>query len=968
MIEIIKNLVAGMAKHPIILRRVLKIKEKVYEKIAPLTVTAVTSDEPIKKSDLYKYEEKPVKEGFCWAEEKFGACWFHVRGQVPAEYASGHNAVIMNIGGEGLAYDGDETVDIITPILSVSDVLQPPTAGKRVLEIVKPDGQVDALIDCGYNGYNGKFINGATLKYAYIAKVHDDISKYYYDYVTIALLLCTADKNRRIDDKLQKEIKNILCDSYDEFSKGNLSAAEDILKKYYEKKQDYDSVTYTLIGHAHLDLAWLWPERESKRKAVRTFTNAISTIEKNDGYVFGASQAQMFEWVKESHPALFEKIKKRVADGSISLQGGMWVESDCNMPSGESLIRQFCYGDKFFLDNFGKTSDTVWLPDAFGFPATLPQIIKGVGKDNFATIKITWNKNKFPYQSFYWVAPDGSKVLSHVSPEGTYCNDGTPLAIEKSERKNIQKETKEALIIYGVGDGGGGPGEGHVKIAERCKNLYGTAKTKMQGTDEFFDELAKSENLPEYKGELYLEKHQGTYTSQSENKRLNRLAERELHLTEWLCAVAGKNADLDRLWKRLLFSQFHDVLPGSSIERVHKESREDLTEVAKKAREKSDEIIASLSGGDGVSAINPSPFSRREYINVNGESYLFDGVGYSAKPIEKSAPTVKVGKNFLENESIILTFGSDGEIVSYYDKITDKELSRGGLNLLTIYKDKKLYYNAWDIDKDYVKYPENLKSDTVKTFIDGGRAVAEITYRYGKSVIKQFVSVSSGKTVRVDNEINWAEKNKMLRALFYPSIYADKAECDIQFGSIERSAKNETSIEKEQFEVCAHKYVSVKNKDGVFAVISDCKYGYRIKENAVSLNLLRSPKYPDPNCDMGTHKFSYAFGLYADEKETVKEGYNFNYPLVVVDKKIDISPVATFDCDDVIIETIKRSFDGEYTVVRAYERFGKTVDTAMKINIPYKEILVSDLEENNRKAATENFTFSPHEIKTILIK
>ncbi len=370
------------------------------------------------------------------------------------------------------------------------------------------------------------------------------------------------------------------------------------------------------------------------------------------------------------------------------------------MPSGESLIRQFCYGDKFFLDNFGKTSDTVWLPDAFGFPATLPQIIKGVGKDNFATIKITWNKNKFPYQSFYWVAPDGSKVLSHVSPEGTYCNDGTPLAIEKSERKNIQKETKEALIIYGVGDGGGGPGEGHVKIAERCKNLYGTAKTKMQGTDEFFDELAKRENLPEYSGELYLEKHQGTYTSQSENKRLNRLAERELHLTEWLCAVAGKNADLDRLWKRLLFSQFHDVLPGSSIERVHKESREDLTEVAKKAREKSDEIIASLSGGDGVSAINPSPFSRREYINVNGESYLFDGVGYSAKPIEKSAPTVKVGKNFLENESIILTFGSDGEIVSYYDKITDKELSQGRLNLLTIYKDKKLYYNAWDIDKD----------------------------------------------------------------------------------------------------------------------------------------------------------------------------------------------------------------------------------------------------------------------------
>lgn len=968
MIEIIKNLCSGMAAHPAITKKALRIKKEVYKKIAPLSVYAVPSDEPIAKSDLACYEEKPVNRGFKWAEQKFGACWFRIKGQVPPEYVGRHIVVVMNIGGEGLAYDGDDTVDIITPILSVSDVMQPPTAGKRIIECRQGEEKIDMLIDCGYNGYNGKFINSARLDYAYIAEKRDDICRYYYDYVTLALLLATADKNERITPALKKELVGILTDSYDKYNRGDMAGAEKVLHSYYDRRQDYDCPTYAMIGHAHLDLAWLWPERESKRKAVRTFTNAVSMIEKHPDYVFGASQAQMFAWVQQSHPALFEKIKRYVKSGNIELQGGMWVESDCNMPSGESLIRQFFYGDKFFIDNFGKTSDTVWLPDAFGYPITLPQIIKGVGKNNFATIKLNWNKNKLPYQTFWWVAPDGSRVLAHISPEGTYCNDGTPLAIEKSERKNRQKEIGSALIIYGVGDGGGGPGEGHIEIAERSRALYGTARTRMVGTDRFFDELEQTEGIPEYAEELYLEKHQGTLTSQSENKRLNRLAETELHLTEWLAAVAGEEVGLDEEWKRLLFSQFHDVLPGSGIGRVHRESQEDLAKVIKSIVARRENLLDVLKTGEGLSALNPSPFYRREYADIDGKSFLFEGEGYSAKGLVEGRPDLSVGDNFISNEHIVVRFNKEGYIESYVDRATGKELSAGGLNRLVAYKDKKLYYNAWDIDENYIKYPQKLTLVSFNTKICGSRAVAETVYKYGKSTITQLISISGDRLVTVKNEIDWAESHRMLRAEFLPTIYSDYAECDIQFGAINRSTKEDTSVEQQQFEVCAHKYLSVSDEQGVFCVMSDSKYGYRAKNGLVSLNLLRSPKYPDPDCDMGRLSFNYAFGLFDSREETVAAAYNFNYPLVVTDKNIRIDPIASFDDPSIIIETIKPCYDNNGIAVRAYERYGQKKTVRFTSTVPHEKILSVDMLERGEEKADEELTILPHKIYTFAIK
>lgn len=962
MIETIKKLLAGTFRHPVIAKRVLKIKESVYQKVCPLEASALPSDEPLKKSELKNYRFTPVRPGYEWARKPFGACWFRLEGKLPDGYDPKEAVVVMSIGGEGVAYDGEDTVDIITPLLSVSDVLQPPSAGKRILHAVMPDGRVDCYVDCGHNGYNGNFINRAEYRYAYIAVKREDVCKYYYDYVTLALLL-VATEGDSLGKEDENELVSTLKNSYLQFEKGDIEGAERELARYYAKGSD-GNVLYTMVGHAHLDLAWLWPERESKRKAVRTFTNAVSMIEKNPSYVFGASQAQMFEWVKESHPALFEKLRKYVAAGNIELQGGMWVESDCNMPGGESLIRQFLYGDKFFIENFGKTSDTVWLPDAFGFPLTLPQIIKGVGKKNFATIKLTWNKiNKFPYQSFYWVAPDGSRVLCHISPEGTYCNDGTPLAIAKSEKKNIQKETGRALIIYGVGDGGGGPGEGHIKIAERCADLRGTARSVMGSAQSFFDDLEKVQSLPEYRDELYLEKHQGTLTSQSNNKKLNRLAERELHTAEWLCAITEKT-DLSGIWKKLLFTQFHDVLPGSGIERVHTESCAQLKESIADARAVYEDRISRLSSGKGLSAINPSPFYRDEYVTVNGESYRFAGEGYSAGPLVKEKPFLAVGEYYIENGKVAIKLAEDGTVASFIDKNSGEEISLGGLNRLRVYRDKKLYYNAWDIDINYVKYPEDLKAVSVKTYIDGSYAVAETEYVYNKSKIKQFLRISADSFVRVDNEIFWQEEHKMLRAEFFPTVTSDFAECDIQFGHIDRSAKEEDSVDRAKFEICAHKYVAYNDGERTFAVYSDCKYGYRAKNGMISLNLLRSPKYPDKNCDMGVHFFSYAFDFHTGKRETVRRGYNFSYPLIISDEQVAIKPFLVTD-GNVIVENIKPA-EEEGTVVRMYEREG--TETTVNLSFLGKTLYLTDMLENVLEKVDGTITFRPHEIKTILIK
>ena len=969
MIAVIKMLLAGLAKHPTVASRVIKLKKAVFHRVAELTVDAYATDEPIPLSEVQQYPHRHMANGAEWTSTRFGACWFHLTGTVPPEADGKHLVALVKLQGEGLSWQDDETGDLITSILSVPDVLQPPTIGKCVVELT-PSAHAGDLVDCwidaGYNGINGNFPFKAKFRYATLAVRDDALWDFYYDYVTLAVLLATDGHNPRLTPQLKEKLLWVLAEAYMLYANGNLTAAHKTLRTYYDLEQAEGDVHYTLVGHAHLDLAWMWPKRESMRKAVRTLTNAIRQIERCPDYVFGVSQAQMLDWVRHSTPTLFEKLRQAVARGNIELQGGMWVECDCNMPSGESLIRQFDYGDEFFLTHFGVTSDVVWLPDAFGFTYALPTIARGVGKHYFATTKLTWNRvNQFPYQTFYWQGPDGAKLLAHISPEGTYCNDGTPLAVTKASSRNIQKDVGEALIIYGVGDGGGGAGEGHIQIASRARGLAGTYRTDFGSAESAFRRLAKASDIPTHDGELYLEYHRGVLTSQAAEKRFNRLGERNLHTLEWLLAYFGRTADDTHvLWRTLLFNQFHDILPGSGIARVHRESVDELQWVVDTAHRES---LSLLPAEEGFGWLNPSPFPRREYHMCGGQCYLVTAEGYSSATIAPVEQGSTAGADYLENDFVKVTF-SRGVITSYLDKRTGKEYAKEGLNVFRLYYDKDKRYDAWNIGLDYLSHPRPLRFVSAEPYTEGATAVMKLHFALPHGTITQEVRLSLGTQITFDTTVDWHEEHLMLRADFTPTVYAPTATCDIQFGAIERDTTLSTPVAAAQIEVCAHKYVSVQDAEGIFAIYSDSKYGYRLKEGVLSLNLLRSPKHPDPDCDMGFHHFAYAMDIPSSPLEAVQGGYNFNQPLEFVPTGAQVAPMATVDRPNVIIETIKPAKNGEGYVLRLYERLGLATDCTLSLARPYAALFATDMLEKHLAPITPALHFRPHEIKTIVVK
>lgn len=964
-------MIEHILSHPVFTDRLLcSLKKDVYQKIGEFSAKIHLSHEPIPPADFDKIEYEDISVGKKWTTEKFDCAVFKLSASVPASARGKKVVARLKFGAEALVYRDGKPVCGVTPVLSYIDVGQP-TWGKQIVPLFDPaEGgeKVELTADCGNNGYCDVFLYDPRLFKIDLCVVDEDVKGYYYDYLYLLLLLVTEKENAKIDENGKKQLRDLLSKSYKIYKKEGAISARKCLRPFLSEKND-EGVTYSCVGHGHLDLAWKWPLREGKRKALRTFSNVTDYLDRGYDFVFGASQAQMFEWA-ESDPVVFDRVKKAVADKKIEIQGAMWTECDNNLPCGESLVRQFLYGENYFLDKFGVSSDVVWLPDAFGFPATLPQIFAGVGKKYFATIKLNWNLyNQFPYQTFTWVGPDGSSVLSHISPEGTYHATATPTCLVKSDNKNKQKENKNALIIYGVSDGGGGPGEGHLEMLSRAGTAY-CPKAVPSSSHDFFERLQEYP-APEFKGELYLERHQGTLTSQAEEKRLNRLCERAFHLLEWLESVTGdRYPRRDEIWKRLLTQQFHDILPGSGIGRVHRESVEELKDLQKILNAAVDERVALLkrSKNQKPSALNPSPFPVKKKVLFGDKIYLADCAGYSAVNLLPAEPDFRsVGACYIENDDLKVKFDQDyGVVASVLDKSSGKELNKGIFHLLRIYEDPKNRYDAWDIERKYLdrkKRLPRLLSFRVENEPLGGAVYAQ--YVFGRSTIAQKITLR-GKNILFETTALWQESHKMLRADFSPSVWSDECEFDIQFGSVNRSTKDETSVEKAQFEVCGHYYAAVGDeKQGYFAVLNDCKYGYRAKNGKISLNLLRSPKSPDPDCDMGMHAFRYQ-ATFGDKKTVVAEAYNLNNPLLLSDVDLYVKPLFSLPDDNVVLETVKIAENNDGTILRAYERYGAPVDTEIALPDGYALYETDLLERNPTPVA--RVSFKPHEIKTFLIK
>ena len=910
--------------------------------------------------------------------------------------------IIADLGGEGLVVDAEgRAIGAISDRTCWVDRVQS-TRGKKIIELPRESrDRIDLWIEAGYNGGPIPPFGRARFKDAFVAERRDDIKDLYYDYLLLVFASAACEDSARrgaIDRALSAAWAALR--SWDE---GSVAKARSILapalagggeggKPAYGPAPDF-----TAVGHSHLDLAWLWPLRETKRKAARTFTNALANIERYPGYVYGASQPQQFAWIKAERPELWLRIVEAVREGRIEPQGGMWVEADTNLPSGESLVRQCLYGKRFFREEFGQDMRICWLPDVFGYNANLPQILRKSGIEYFMTIKLSWNEvNDFPHRSFTWRGIDGSEVLAHMPPEGDYNSGGTPLCVKRAVEGFPEKDILDrGLILFGAGDGGGGPGEAHLELVSRQADLAGFPHLGFGKAVDFFDELKiQAPRLPTWEGELYLEKHQGTYTTQGRNKKANRRTETLLHEVEclsaaaWLRGAAYPKGALERIWKELLLYQFHDIIPGSGIGRVYDESLARYAQLERELEALAEAALGALSLGrapttggpeSGPRFANLAPFPRSSYLRTGPTWSRLEAPAYSiAEAFPAPGPfPLGAGEDYIENDLLKVCFARDGSISSIVDKKRGIETVAGWANRLVIYADPWRFFNAWDISPSYIRLPKTrLRAVGKETFIDGPRVVRKNRYRHGRTSLVQEVILEAGSPlVEFDTVCDWHENLRMLRADFAPAVWADKVRCEIQFGSFDRSTREEDSVEKAQFEICAHRWIDVSKEGSGVSLINDCKYGHRAKRGVLSLNLLRSPIYPDPKADRGRHSFRYAWYPHAGEAETggtIRQASLFNIAPRPAGGAL-LPPMAVIGASNVIIDTIKKAEELEALVLRIYESAGKETVTTLDLGFDHAEVFETDLLEGfdggkRRPVELSRLSFSPFEIKTLLVR
>jgi alpha-mannosidase len=999
------------AQEPGEYRKLRRMRRRIYSVVAPLQAEIIRSPEPTRFDDLDRSAFTPARPGTSWGRTH-DCAWIRLTGTIPERMRGVPSTVVMlGIRGEALVHDAQgQVIDSVSTVFLQGDL---PHAGARYrpLHHVEPDehGNVELFADVSYNGFLLYAIGRGVYHGAHVATRDDEAFALYYDYLTLLVLARATE-----DEALEVELRRALRTSYERFAAGDLRGARVALAASLEARSDSDFV-YSAIGHGHLDMAWLWPLRETHRKAARTYVRAVNTIEEHDGYLYGTSQPQQLLWMKQQQPALYERVKQAVAAGRIELQGSFWVETDTNLAGGEALIRQSLIGRRFLKEEFGVGDEDLrlcWLPDTFGYSGNLPQIISKSGMDWFQTIKLAWNKvTVFPHRSFVWKGIDSSSVLVHMPPEGDYNSRGAADGLLKGLAQYPERAINTALLVYGSGDGGGGPNEVHLEVTGREHDLRGLPRVEYRTAGDFFRGLEKKvDELPHtHTGELYLETHQGTYTTQGQIKKHDRIAGRKLHEAEALAAIVGDDSTsvLEPHWRDLLLNNFHDILPGSSIARVNREAVEAYERIETAADAYIAGLVERLPGavlgavmgaGSGAvsgagpvnawsgagpvdaafqpSAINLTSMPRHEFTHVEGRWYRADVGPYAAAPLSPldQGGFAELGftASTITNGILTLRFGEDGSIASCRDA-AGVEHSAGGLNRLTLHRDPYQWpFDAWDIGQKYTtRAPRTLRPSTISTTIDGPQIIRSQVYAWKGGEVEQRVVLESGsELVRFETRIDWHEKHRMLRADFWPSHYGPVAKCEIQFGHIERATTELDAPSTAQFEVCAHKWLATSNERGGFALLNDAKYGHRAKSGLISLNLLRSPTFPDKTADRGSHTFTYAFRPFAPDAlaDVIRDGYRLNNPLLAA-AGVAFDSVASVDHPAIVIETIKPAELGRGVIVRMYESLGEPATTALRTTLEHSRASETDLIERTTGAADlARLEFTPFEIKTILLE
>ena len=799
----------------------------------------------------------------------------------------------------------------------------------------------------------------------------------------------------------------------EEFYSSADKAIEYLEKNFYNNGRCSQSVA--CVGHTHIDAAWLWTARQSEEKAVRSFSTVLELMKRYPQYSFFSSQPALYKMVKEKAPALYKKIKRAVKAGRWEADGAMWVEADCNLISGESMVRQILKCKHFFKREFGVDSKILWLPDVFGYSAAMPQILKKSGIDSFVTSKISWNDtNRMPYDAFSWKGIDGSEVFTYFitaqdatkersTTQTLYVTQITPAeAAGALKRFNPKGLSGGVMLLYGWGDGGGGPTSGMIENIIRMQKGFGnfprasfkSARAFLDGFKSGMDESL----LPKWSGELYLELHRGTYTSIAKNKRNNRKSEFLLHNLELLFSLSKlllkreyPSRIIEGMWEKVLFNQFHDILPGTSIERVYQDTDKDYAGIFESGGTITEKELSALAGNlntdGGLLVFNPHGFPFSGEVRTESARFMAENVpplGYKVVSPIKSASLVSVSDGMLESPFLRIRFDKNYEIVSVFDKLNYREIIKAGnaANKLIAYEDLPHVYDAWEIEDYYREKAYALNGYvSCEKITDGSRAGYKITRNFIDSVIEQKILLrSDASAIDFETVADWKEEHILLRTEFPVEINACEAVYDIQFGAIKRPAHANTSWDQAKFEVCGHKFADYSEYGYGVALVTDSKYGYSVREGVMGLSLLKCATDPNPNADKGIHTFSYSLMPHKGDYRKAgiaRAAYIFNNPppAVRVKKSAGALPpefsLLSASSDAIIIETVKTAESGEGTIARAYEQFGGSCAAKLKCGLRLKRVILCDMLENEiEPLAVENgdtigLDFKPFEIHTI---
>ncbi|WNF01860.1 glycoside hydrolase family 38 C-terminal domain-containing protein [Streptomyces luomodiensis] len=944
-----------------------RIRPAVYRDTRPTRITAWTvGGEPVPFADAVTKPYLPFALGEPWGRP-WDTTWFDVSGEVPADWAAGGQAeLVVDLGftgdqpgfqAEGLVYRPDgEIVKAIEPYNSW--VPLPDHGPFRLLIEAAANPIVQVPYEYEPTAMGDKATAGDEPLYRLtdlsVAWRDQEVWELLQDVTTLDGLVDVLPEQGARRAEIVHALERMVDVMDPDDVAGTAARGREVLAPVLAGRAPDSSLIVSAVGHAHIDCAWLWPTRETVRKVARTFANVLDLSERHPEFVFAASSAQQYAWLKDSQPRLFERVRHAVAAGVIRPVGGMWVESDTNMPGGEALARQFVLGKRFFAEEFGVDSEEVWLPDSFGYTAALPQIARAAGARYFLTQKPSWNEtNPMPHSSFLWEGIDGSRVFTHFPPAETYNSDLGAADLARTERTFRQKgKARHVLGLYGWGDGGGGPTREMLAAAERKHDLDGSPRVRLADPGSFFRAAeAELSAPPVWVGEMYLELHRATLISQARSKRGNRHSEALLREAElWAATAAVRRGapypydELRRIWETVLLLQFHDILPGTSIAWVHQDAERDYGRVA-------DELTALITtaldalradADDALVAANAGPYPRHGVPAM--------GLG-PATPAATATPRPAGDRIVLDDGMLHVEIDRSGTLVSVVDLDADRELLPQGVagGVLQLFRDTPREWDAWDINDEDKRSGRDLVEPMSIDIVDDAVVVR---HERGKTVINVSIRLSEGK-IDYTFDIDWHESQKLLKLAFPLDIRTDRSTSEIQFGHLHRPIHQNTSWDAARFETVAHRWIHVGEPDYGVAIANDVVYGHDIRGGqapsgrpmtTARLSLLRAPRYPDPFADQGRHAFSVSLrpgGI----PEAIADGYALHLPLRTVPGAA-AEPLLVVTDRAVVVESVKLAEDrsGDL-VVRLYEAHGKRSRATVRTRFGWHEAVATDLLE-----------------------